>query len=97
MSKITKQPISGKTGTGSVSGMKFEMALHKENYILLAVAFVIIVIGFLLMTGASNSDPEVFNEEIYGFRRRTLAPMVALFGFIFAICAIMKRPSIDKK
>lgn len=69
MSKTTKQPSSVKTGSGSVSGKKFEMALHKENYILLAVAFVIVVIGFLLMTGASNNDPEVFNEEIYGFRR----------------------------
>ncbi len=97
MSKTTKQPSSVKTGSGSVSGKKFEMALHKENDILLAVAFVIVVIGFLLMTGASNNDPEVFNEEIYGFRRRTLAPMVALFGFIFAIYAIMKKPSVDKK
>jgi membrane-bound ClpP family serine protease len=76
---------------------KFEMALHKENYILLAISFAIVVIGFILMMGGGSEDPEVFNEAIYGFQRTTLAPMVVLFGFMFAIYAIMKKPSVDKK
>jgi len=75
---------------------KIEMALHKENYILLAVSFAIIVIGFILMMGGGSDDPEVFNEAIYSFQRTTLAPLVVLFGFIFAIYAIMKKPSVDK-
>ncbi|SFE73995.1 Protein of unknown function [Thermophagus xiamenensis] len=69
------------------------MALDKINYQLLAVAFVIVVIGFLLMTGSSNDDPRVFNEDIYSFRRITLAPIVVLFGFLFGIYAILKKPS----
>ncbi len=76
---------------------KFELALDKENYILLAIAFVIVVVGFLLMMGGGSNDPEVFNEAIYGFQRITLAPLVVLFGFLFAIYAIMKKPSVDKK
>lgn len=76
---------------------KFELALDKENYILLAIAFVIVVVGFLLMMGGGSDDPEVFNEAIYGFQRITLAPLVVLFGFLFAIYAIMKKPSVDKK
>jgi hypothetical protein len=76
---------------------KFEMALHKENYILLAISFAIVVIGFILMMGGGSEDPEVFNEAIYGFQRTTLAPMVVLFGFMIAIYAIMKKPSVDKK
>jgi hypothetical protein len=80
-----------------LEGKKFEMALDKENYYLLAISFVIIVVGFLLMIGGGSDDPNEFNEAIYGFRRVTLAPMVALFGFVFAIYAIMKKPNVDKE
>jgi len=76
---------------------KFEMALDKVNYRLLAIAFIIVVIGFLLMTGSSNDNPAVFNEDIYSFRRITLAPVVVLFGFLFGIYAILKKPSAGKK
>ena len=68
-------------------------ALAKENYILLIIGFIIIVIGFILMIGGKSEDPSVFNEEeIFSFRRITLAPMVVLAGFIFEIWAIMKKP-----
>jgi len=75
---------------------KFEMALGKKNYLLLAVSFVIVIIGFLLMMGGGSESPEVFNEEVYSFRRITLAPLVVLFGFLFAIYAIMKKPKDTK-
>ena len=75
---------------------KFQFALSKENYILLAFGFVIILIGFLLMMGGRSNDPNVFNEEIFSFRRIVLAPLVVLFGFLFEIYAIMKKPSQDK-
>jgi hypothetical protein len=72
---------------------KENFALARENYILLVIGFVIIVIGFLLMIGGKSEDPNVFNEdEIFSFRRITLAPIVVLAGFIFEIWAIMKKP-----
>ena len=71
-------------------------ALGKENLKLLVIGLVIIVIGFLLMTGGKSIDPKVFNPEIFSFRRITLAPMVVLFGFLFEIYAIMKNPKSDK-
>jgi membrane-bound ClpP family serine protease len=67
-------------------------ALGKENYKLLAIGFAIIVIGFLLMLGGRSKDPNVFNEDMFSFRRITLAPIVVLAGFIFEIWAIMKKP-----
>lgn len=71
---------------------KLNFALGRENYKLLAIGFAVIVIGFLLMVGGKAESPDVFNEEIFSFRRITLAPMVVLAGFIFEIYAIMKRP-----
>jgi predicted cobalt transporter CbtA len=68
------------------------LPLTKENYILLAIGFAIILAGFFLMMGGRSDDPAVFNPEIFSFRRITLAPMVVLFGFIFEIYAIMKKP-----
>ena len=68
-----------------------KMALGKQNYILLIIGFAIIVIGFNLMTGGGSDDPAVFNaEELFSFRRITLAPIIVLFGFGFEIYAIMK-------
>jgi len=68
-------------------------ALGKENYKLLAIGLVIIVIGFLLMLGGKSDDPAVFNDKMFSFRRITLAPIIVLAGFIFEIWAIMKKPS----
>jgi membrane-bound ClpP family serine protease len=72
-------------------------ALGRENYKLLAIGFVIIVIGFLLMMGGKSDDPKVFSNDIFSFRRITLAPMVVLAGFIFEIWAIMKKPRTPKQ
>ena len=72
-------------------------ALNRENYKLLLIGFAIIVIGFILMVGGKSEDPAVFNPEIFSFRRITLAPMVVLFGFLFEIYAIMKKPKSKEK
>jgi len=66
-------------------------ALGPENYKLLAIGFGIIVVGFLLMIGGKSNDPNVFNADIFSFRRITLAPLVLLAGFVFEIYAIMKK------
>ena len=71
---------------------KPNFALGPENYKLLAIGFVIIVIGFLLMMGGKSASPDKFSENIFSFRRITLAPIVVLAGFIFEIWAIMKKP-----
>ena len=55
------------------------------------IGFVVIVIGFLLMTGGGSDSPDEFNYAMFSFRRITLAPIVVLAGFGFEIFAIMKR------
>jgi membrane-bound ClpP family serine protease len=66
--------------------------LGKENYKLLIIGLAIILLGFILMIGGGSDDPNVFNEDIFSFRRITLAPIIVLFGFLFEIYAIMKKP-----
>lgn len=67
-------------------------ALGRENYKLILIGFAIIVFGYVLMSGGRSEDPNVFNEEIFNFRRITLAPLIVLAGFVFEIWAILKKP-----
>jgi len=71
-------------------------ALGKENIRLLAIGFLIIIVGFALMIGGKSNDPNVFNKEIFNFQRITLAPIVVMIGFIFEIYAIIKKPGSEK-
>ena len=81
-----KRISKDKTSNGS------GFALGKENYRYMAIGFGMIVIGFILMIGGGSDDPNVFNPEIFGFRRITLAPVILLFGFLLEIFAILKKP-----
>lgn len=73
---------------------KEQMALTSENYKLMAIGFVAVVIGFILMTGGGTDDYSVFNgEELFSFRRTVLAPIIIVAGFVFEIYAIMKKPA----
>jgi hypothetical protein len=47
------------------------------------------------MAGGGSDDPNVFSEDIFSFRRITLAPILLLLGFGFEIYAIMKKPKDD--
>ncbi|HOW41790.1 MAG TPA: DUF3098 domain-containing protein [Bacteroidales bacterium] len=76
---------------------KTNFALGPDNYKLLAIGFGIIVLGFILMLGGKSEDPNVFSNDIFSFRRITLAPIVVLAGFAFEIWAIMKKPKGEGK
>ncbi len=71
---------------------KTTFALGRENYKLLAIGFCVIVLGFILMIGGKADDPNQFSEDVFSFRRITLAPIIVLAGFAFEIWAIMKKP-----
>ncbi len=64
--------------------------LSKVNLILIAVSFVIIVIGFALMVGAPSG--EEYNPDIFSVRRITVGPMISLFGFVCMLFAILFKP-----
>jgi uncharacterized membrane protein len=67
-------------------------AFGKENYRMLIIGVVIVVIGYLLMIGGGSEDPTKFNaDEIFSFRRITLSPIVILAGFVVVLLGIMKK------
>jgi hypothetical protein len=66
-------------------------AFGKENYMLMALGMVVIVIGFVLMAGGGSDDPTKYSPEIFSTRRITVAPIVVLLGYAIEIVAILYR------
>ncbi len=72
-----------------------KFTIDKKNLILIAIGFLIIVTGFILMTGSTTVSK--FNPDIFSLRRITIGPMISFFGFLFIIFAIMYKSKKDVK
>ena len=76
--------------------MKDKLAFDKTNFMLLAIGMIIVIIGFFLMTGSGTTEA-AFQPDIFSFRRVRVAPTVSLFGFLFMIYAIVRKPKATEK
>lgn len=70
---------------------KQEFLFGANNYKILIIGLVVIALGFILMSGGANDNPNVFNEEVFNFRRIRLAPTVVLIGFGITIYSILAK------
>lgn len=71
----------------------FVQLFDKSNFTIMLIGLAVIILGFILMAGGKSEDPNVFlADEIYSFRRITLAPILVLLGFVIEIYAIFKKP-----
>tara|TARA_Y200000002_G_scaffold332915_1_gene298992 strand:+ start:63 stop:287 length:225 start_codon:yes stop_codon:yes gene_type:complete len=64
----------------------------KRNYRFMIIGIIFIALGFILMSGGGSDDPNIFNEEIYSFRRIRIAPLIVIIGFAIEIYAILTKP-----
>jgi len=71
---------------------KKEFIFQKKNYMFMFIGLACITLGFILMSGGGSDDPNVFNPEIYNFRRIRLAPTLVLIGLGIEIYAILLNP-----
>lgn len=79
------------------NSVQSEFLFGKRNYMIMILGLAVILIGFVLMMGGGSDDPNVFNEEMYNFRRIRLAPTVVLIGLAIEVYAIMANPDKNKK
>jgi len=70
---------------------KPDFLFDQINYKFLLIGIAVIAIGFILMSGGGSNDPNVFNEDVFSFRRIRLAPTVVLIGFGITIYSIFKK------
>ncbi|MCC4211674.1 DUF3098 domain-containing protein [Leeuwenhoekiella parthenopeia] len=69
----------------------------KKNYQVMLIGLGVIALGFILMSGGGSDDPNVFNPEIYHWRRIRLAPALVLIGFGIEVYAILLNPDAKKE
>ena len=70
-------------------GILFDM----RNYLLMIGGVLLIVIGFIVMSGGGSTDPKVFNgDQLFSAQRMTVAPLLILLGFAVEVFAIMLKP-----
>ena len=72
--------------------IKSEFLFGKKNYVVMLIGLAFIALGFILMAGGGSDNPEIFNPEMYNFRRIRLAPTLVLIGLGIEIYAIMAKP-----
>lgn len=90
MSKTVRTPETPRPTT--IQAGPTEMMFQRKNYILFAIGVALIVIGFLLMSGGSQANPNEWDEStIYSFRRITLAPFTVIVGLCVVVYGIFKK------
>lgn len=72
-----------------------EFLFGKKNYKFMLIGLGCIALGFILMAGGGSDDPNVFNPEIFSWRRIRLAPTLVLIGFAIEVYAILLNPDKD--
>jgi Protein of unknown function (DUF3098) len=71
---------------------KSQFVFGKKNYKWMFIGLACIALGFILMAGGGSDDPNVFNPDIFSWRRIRLAPTIILIGFGIQVYAILLNP-----
>lgn len=66
-----------------------KMAITPKGLKYLLIGLLVMVSGYILMSGGGSKDPEVFNYAMFDFRRMVAAPVVIIMGIVIEIVAIM--------
>lgn len=79
-----KKVNTSKTADKSNTAVQGDFIFGKQNYMLMALGVVVIIIGFFVMSG---------KDDIFSSTKLTVAPIIILTGFVIEIFAIMKKNS----
>ncbi len=73
------------------------MSITPKGLKYLLIGLIVMVSGYILMSGGGSDDPQVFNYAMFDFRRMVVAPVVIILGIIIEVVAIMKVFGQDKQ
>ena len=73
------------------------MAITPKGLKYLLIGLLVMVSGYILMSGGGSDDPEVFNYAMFDFRRMVVAPVVIILGIVIEVVAIMGAFGRNKK
>lgn len=73
-----------------------KMPISVKGLILMAAGVLVMLLGYVLLSGGGSKDPAVFNTAMFDFRRLYLAPVVIICGIVIEVIAIMWIPKGKK-
>lgn len=62
------------------------------NFWMMGACLVLILLGYLFMSGGGSTEPEGFNPEIFSTRRIIVGPLLSFLGFLLMAFAIVCPP-----
>ena len=65
------------------------MAIGAKGIRMMLAGVLVLVAGFILLSGGGSDDPQVFNYEMFDARRLVAAPIVIIAGIVLEVIAIM--------
>lgn len=76
-----------------------QFPLVKINFILMGIAALMIIAGFILISGGAPENADTFNPEVFSTRRIVVGPTITFLGFLFMGVGIMwpNKKAADKK
>ena len=96
-SKLDKQPSSHTCPeTSRPSSDVTAFCLHRTNYVIMGLAALLILLGFLLMAGPSCTL-EHFEPDVFSLRRSVIAPTLSFFGYLLMVVGILCRHDLERK
>jgi len=63
----------------------------KKNYFMILAGILVFVLGYIIMSGGNPEDPSDYSDEIFNFRRLTLAPFIVIAGYVIVLFGIIKN------
>ncbi len=84
----SKKPITKPSKTIEKKEVKPLMVFKKQNYMLLAISFIIVVIGFIVMGSGKGQAFDAPNKI-------TVAPLIVLAGFALGVVSILYNPKSE--
>jgi len=92
----TKEAIKKDVKAGE-NRPKMSFAFDRKNYMFLLIGLVLLVVGFLTLSGGGSKDPNVFSTELFSTQRMVVAPILLILGYAVVAYAIMIRPKPENE
>ena len=98
MATPTKSPVKKSTpATTEVRKSNVLFLFDRMNYYIIGGGILLLIVGYLLMSGGEQPANQFNESEIYSFRRITLAPIIVVLGYAVIVYGIMKKPTATKE
>lgn len=76
---------------------KVRMPFGRTNFLMMGGCLLLIIVGFMLMSGGGSAQDTAFNPEIFSIRRIVVGPAMTFLGFLFMAFAIIWSPKVKRK